>query len=60
MKTIGYIPTFRDIKGVPKFHSKKQGKFSYTTNQTNGNIKKYGKKTESVSYVFRNSKKEFL
>ncbi|MFC6601751.1 helix-turn-helix domain-containing protein [Ectobacillus funiculus] len=39
MKTIGYIPTFHDIKGVPKFHSKKQGKFSYTTNQTNGNIK---------------------
>ncbi len=39
MKTSGYIPTFRDIKGVPKFHSKKQGKFSYTTNQTNGNIK---------------------
>jgi putative transposase len=39
MKTIGYIPTFRDIKGVPKFHSKKQGKLSYTTNQTNGNIK---------------------
>ncbi|MFB9762469.1 RNA-guided endonuclease InsQ/TnpB family protein [Ectobacillus funiculus] len=39
MKTMGYIPTFRDIKGVPKFHSKKQGKLSYTTNQTNGNIK---------------------
>lgn len=39
MKTIGYVPTIRDIKGLPKFHSKKQGKFSYTTNQTNGNIK---------------------
>jgi len=39
MQTIGYVPTFRDIKGLPKFHSKKQGKFSYTTNQTNGNIK---------------------
>lgn len=39
MKTIGYTPSVRDIKGLPKFHSKKQGKFSYTTNQTNGNIK---------------------
>ncbi|MEY8348256.1 transposase [Bacillus cereus] len=39
MKTIGYVPTLKDIKGMPKFHSKKQGKFSYTTNQTNGNIK---------------------
>jgi len=39
MQTNGYVPTFRDIKGLPKFHSKKQGKFSYTTNQTNGNIK---------------------
>ncbi|MEH6891673.1 hypothetical protein V7024_18685, partial [Bacillus sp. JJ864] len=29
----------KDIKGMPKFHSKKQGKLSYTTNQTNGNIK---------------------
>jgi putative transposase len=38
-KTIGYTPTIRDIKGLPKFHTKKQGKFSYTTNQTNGNIK---------------------
>lgn len=39
MQTIGYKPTFRDIKGIPKFHSKKKGKFSYTTNQTNNNIK---------------------
>lgn len=39
IKTIGYVPTLRDIKGMPKFHSKKQGKLSYTTNQTNGNIK---------------------
>ncbi|MDP7979558.1 RNA-guided endonuclease InsQ/TnpB family protein [Bacillus sp. WLY-B-L8] len=39
MKTIGYVPTLKDIKGMPKFHSKKQGKLSYTTNQTNGNIK---------------------
>ncbi|OCA86061.1 hypothetical protein A8F94_14565 [Bacillus sp. FJAT-27225] len=39
MRTIGYVPTLRDIKGLPNFHSKKQGKFSYTTNQTNGNIK---------------------
>jgi len=39
IKTMGYTPTFRDIKGFPKFHSKKQGKLSYTTNQTNGNIK---------------------
>ncbi|WP_141432615.1 RNA-guided endonuclease TnpB family protein [Bacillus sp. 03113] len=39
MRTIGYVPTLRDIKGMPKFHSRKNGKFSYTTNQTNGNIK---------------------
>lgn len=39
MKTIGYEPRLQDIKGLPKFHSKKQGKFSYTTNQTKGNIK---------------------
>ena len=39
MKTMGYTPTLYDIKGLPKFHSKKQGNFSYTTNQTNGNIK---------------------
>ncbi|WP_410982399.1 RNA-guided endonuclease InsQ/TnpB family protein [Bacillus cereus] len=39
MKTIGYVPTLKDIKGMPQFHSKKQGKFSYTTNQINGNIK---------------------
>lgn len=39
IKTIGYTPTIKDIKGLTKFHSKKQGKFSYTTNQTNGNIK---------------------
>lgn len=38
-KTIGYVPTLYDVKGLPKFHSKKQGKLSYTTNQTNGNIK---------------------
>ncbi|MEY8350867.1 transposase [Bacillus cereus] len=39
MKTMGYVPTLKDIKGMPQFHSKKQGEFSYTTNQTNGNIK---------------------
>ncbi|MCL6603116.1 MAG: transposase [Paenibacillus sp.] len=38
IKNEGYIPNVRDIKGLPKFHSKKQGKLSYTTNQTNGNI----------------------
>ncbi|MEI4624176.1 hypothetical protein WAG10_28160, partial [Bacillus cereus] len=48
MKTIGYVPTLKDIKGMPKFHSKKQGKFSYTTNQTNGNIKM---KQVNESYV---------
>ncbi|AQQ51957.1 RNA-guided endonuclease InsQ/TnpB family protein [Planococcus lenghuensis] len=35
----GYVPSLRDVKGLPKFHSKKQGGFSYTTNQTNGNIR---------------------
>ena len=39
VKTMGYLPTLYDVKGLPKFHSKKQGNFSYTTNQTNGNIK---------------------
>lgn len=39
IKTMGYRPNLRDIKGLAKYHSKKQGKFSYTTNQTNENIK---------------------
>ncbi|WP_198038574.1 RNA-guided endonuclease InsQ/TnpB family protein [Planococcus lenghuensis] len=38
MKT-GDMPSLQDVKGLPKFHSRKQGKFSYTTNQTNGNIR---------------------
>ncbi|PGK52358.1 hypothetical protein CN918_31710 [Priestia megaterium] len=39
IKSMGYEPTLRDVKGLPKFHSKKQGKLSYTTSQTNGNIR---------------------
>ncbi|AQQ54008.1 RNA-guided endonuclease InsQ/TnpB family protein [Planococcus lenghuensis] len=37
--TDGYAPSLQDVEGLPKFHSKKQGRFSYTTNQTNGNIR---------------------
>ena len=31
-KNTDYHLTFRDLKGMPKFHSKKKGKFSYITN----------------------------
>ena len=31
-KTLGIIPTFKDIKGMPKFHSKKNNDNSFTTN----------------------------
>ena len=31
-KNTDYTLSFRDLKGLPKFHSKKKGKFSYTTN----------------------------
>lgn len=36
-KTLGITPTFRDLKGMPRFKSAKAGDFSYTTNnQSNG------------------------
>ncbi|WP_052342841.1 RNA-guided endonuclease InsQ/TnpB family protein [Bacillus sp. EB01] len=56
MRTTGYVPTLRDMKGLPKFHSKKQGKFSYTTNQTNGNIKIVQRNDQSLLCIpkFRN------
>jgi putative transposase len=37
-KTLGIEPTFRDLKGIPKFHSRKGSKASYTTFNQNGNI----------------------
>ncbi|MGG5254097.1 RNA-guided endonuclease InsQ/TnpB family protein [Neobacillus sp. SM06] len=37
-KTLGVEPTFRDLKGMPKFHSRKGNKASYTTFNQNGNI----------------------
>ncbi|CEI80581.1 transposase [Oceanobacillus oncorhynchi subsp. incaldanensis] len=37
-KTLGIKPTFRDLKGMPKFHSRKGSKSSYTTFNQNGNI----------------------
>ncbi|WP_077601981.1 RNA-guided endonuclease TnpB family protein [Oceanobacillus sojae] len=37
-KTLGIEPTFRDLKGMPKFHSRKGSKLSYTTFNQNGNI----------------------
>ncbi len=37
-KTLGIEPTFRDLKGMPKFHSRKGSKASYTTFNQNGNI----------------------
>lgn len=37
-KTLGITPTFRDLKGIPSFKSKKDGCFSFTTNnQTSKN-----------------------
>lgn len=37
-KNTGKELTFRDLKGLPKFHSKKNNDFSYTTYNQNGNI----------------------
>lgn len=37
-KTLGIEPTFRDLKGMPKFHSRKGSKAIYTTFNQNGNI----------------------
>ncbi len=37
-KTLGIEPTFRDLKGMPKFHARKNSKASYTTYNQNGNI----------------------
>lgn len=31
-RTLGIAPTFRDLKGMPRFKSKKNNDFSYTTN----------------------------
>ncbi len=36
--TLGIEPTFRDLKGMPKFHSRKGSKASYTTFNQDGNI----------------------
>jgi putative transposase len=37
-KTLGTAPTFRDLKGMPKFHSRKNNRQSYTTFNQGGNI----------------------
>ncbi|MCT1903086.1 transposase [Oceanobacillus sojae] len=37
-KTLGIEPTFRDLKGIPTFHSRKGSKASYTTFNQNGTI----------------------
>ena len=37
-KTLGIEPTFRDLKGMPKFHSRKNSKLSYTTFNQGDNI----------------------
>ncbi|WP_130858978.1 RNA-guided endonuclease InsQ/TnpB family protein [Gracilibacillus phocaeensis] len=37
-KTLGIEPTFRDLKGMPTFHSRKGSKSSYTTCNQNGTI----------------------
>ncbi|WML51034.1 RNA-guided endonuclease TnpB family protein [Neobacillus sp. PS3-12] len=41
-ETIGKELLFRDLKGLPKFHSKKNNDFSYTTFNQNGNIQVNG------------------
>lgn len=35
-RTLGIEPTFRDLKGMPRFKSKKNNDFSYTTNNQAG------------------------
>lgn len=37
-KTMGIVPTFRDLKGMPKFKSRKNAKASYTTFNQGDNI----------------------
>lgn len=37
-ETISKTPTFRDLKGMPSFKSKKKGQNSYTTNNQDGTI----------------------
>jgi putative transposase len=41
-KNTGKELTFRDLKGLPKFHSKKNNDFSYTTFNQNGNVQLNG------------------
>lgn len=36
-RTLGIEPTFRDLKGMPRFKRAKKGDFSYTTNNQAGN-----------------------
>lgn len=38
-KTLGIEPTFRDLKGMPRFKSAKNGDFSFTTNNQSNNGK---------------------
>lgn len=37
-KSWGIMPTFRDLKGMPKFKSRKNAKASYTTFNLDGNV----------------------
>lgn len=37
-RTEGIEPTWRDLKGLPRFHSRKNNDYSYTTFNQNGNI----------------------
>lgn len=38
-RTLGIVPTFKDLKGLPHFKSAKNGDFSYTTNNQSNNGK---------------------
>src|SRR6056297_1774490 len=51
MKTKGYTPTFRDLKGMPSFKSKKKNDYSFTTNNQKGTIKLYSDVATRYTYI---------
>jgi putative transposase len=51
MKTKGYTPTFRDLKGMPSFKSKKNNDYSFTTNNQKGTIKLYSDVATGYTYI---------
>lgn len=51
VKTKGHVLTFRDLKGLPSFKSKKQGDFSFTTNNQKGTVKLFSDLKDRKTYI---------